>query len=628
MHGHGPLPFFNLSSLRYPGRRLGPLVAGALCFGLATTAPFPAVFAQEKAPAVRVSLTLPENAEDGLKRKLRAASLLRQTAKEEAPTAQDFFAAALADYRRLTEVLYANGYYSGLIQIRVNGQEAALIPVTTPPQEIRSLAISVQPGKPFRFGTARIAPLPPDADVTGRFRSGRRARADSVIRAARDAQNAWRDAGHAKVRIANQDLNADHARQRLDAVITLAPGPTVTFGRLLPDGKKRVRGGRIQEIAGLPSGTVFTPAEVDKAATRLRRSGAFRSVSLREAEALRDGDVLDIEASLVDATPRRFGAGVEIATETGLQLSGFWMHRNLLGGAERLRIEGMVRDIGTDTERLDYSVGARLDRPASFGPDTTAFLSFDISSEQEPLFDLDLLDLGFGASRQLRDDLKAEVELSFSRAQADTALGAIRFTLASIALSAEWDRRDNALNPTTGHFLRGSLTPYLGLDGTESGAQTTLDGRIYRPVLSDRLIAAARLQFGAVAGSSIAGTQPNLLFQSGGGGSVRGQAFQSLGVGSGDDRTGGRSFLGLSAELRGKINTKFSLVGFADAGYIGSESVVDGSGDWHAGAGLGLRYDTVVGPIRLDVATPIRNSRNDGGSGDRVQLYVGIGQAF
>ncbi|CUH84176.1 Autotransporter assembly factor TamA [Thalassovita mediterranea] len=610
------MSFFHFKHLLHSG------VGLAFCIAtLSTLSTLPAN-AQET-EKVDVTLNVLATTDSGLQGKLRAASLLRQAATEEAPTAQDYFAAALADYRRLTEVLYANGYYSGLIEIRLNGQEAALIPVTAPPKTIRSVAINVRPGKPFRFGTARIAPLPANTAPTEGFQKGARANAETVIRAARDAQTAWRDAGHAKVRVSSQDLSADHARQQLDATIALAPGPKVTFGRLLPDGEKRVRAERIQEIAGLPSGETFTPAAVDQAATRLRRSGAFRSVSLREADALRAGDVLDVEASLVDAAPRRFGAGVEIATETGLQLSGFWMHRNLLGGAERLRIEGAVRDIGTDTERLDYSLSARLDRPASFGPDTTAFLSFDISSEQEPLFDLDVLDLGFGASRQLRDDLKGEVELSFSRAEADTALGTARFTLASVALSMEWDRRDNTLNPTNGHFLRGSLTPYLGLDGTESGAQATLDGRIYRPVLNDRLIAAARLQFGAVAGSSIAGTQPNLLFQSGGGGTVRGQPFQSLGVGTGSNRTGGRSFLGLSGELRGKINNKFSLVGFADAGYIGSESFVNGDGDWHAGAGLGLRYDTVVGPIRLDVATPIR-----GDSSDRVQIYVGIGQAF
>ena len=46
-------------------------------------------------------------------------------------------------------------------------------------------------------------------------------------------------------------------------------------------------------------------------------------------------------------------------------------------------------------------------------------------------------------------------------------------------------------------------------------------------------------------------------------------------------------------------------------------------GGGHSGAGLGLRYDTPVGPIRLDVATPV-----GGNTGDGVQVYVGLGQAF
>ena len=131
------------------------------------------------------------------------------------------------------------------------------------------------------------------------------------------------------------------------------------------------------------------------------------------------------------------------------------------------------------------------------------------------------------------------------------------------------------------------------------------------------------MQFGSVSGSSLSGTAPNFLFQSGGGGTVRGQPYQSLGVDNGGTTSGGRSFLGLSGELRGKVRGNISLVGFADAGYIGAESFYDGTGEWHAGAGLGLRYDTAVGPIRLDVATPV-----SGSTGDGVQVYIGIGQAF
>ena len=104
---------------------------------------------------------------------------------------------------------------------------------------------------------------------------------------------------------------------------------------------------------------------------------------------------------------------------------------------------------------------------------------------------------------------------------------------------------------------------------------------------------------------------------------MRGQPYQSLGVDlGGGQRTGGKAFFGASSELRARVTDKIGVVGFVDAGYIGANGFSD-SGDWHAGAGLGLRYDTGIGPLRLDVAAPI-----SGSTGDGVQIYIGIGQAF
>jgi translocation and assembly module TamA len=110
-------------------------------------------------------------------------------------------------------------------------------------------------------------------------------------------------------------------------------------------------------------------------------------------------------------------------------------------------------------------------------------------------------------------------------------------------------------------------------------------------------------------------------FYSGGGGTVRGQSYQSLGITVNGNDTGGRSFLGLSGELRATVRKNIGVVAFADYGFIG-EGSFGGTGDSHAGAGLGLRYLTPIGPIRLDVAAPI------GGTGSGAQVYVGIGQAF
>jgi translocation and assembly module TamA len=71
------------------------------------------------------------------------------------------------------------------------------------------------------------------------------------------------------------------------------------------------------------------------------------------------------------------------------------------------------------------------------------------------------------------------------------------------------------------------------------------------------------------------------------------------------------------------VTEKIQAVAFYDAGYIGPDSWIGDGDNFHAGAGLGIRYQTGIGPIRLDVATPVA-----GNTGDGVQLYVGIGQAF
>ena len=117
---------------------------------------------------------------------------------------------------------------------------------------------------------------------------------------------------------------------------------------------------------------------------------------------------------------------------------------------------------------------------------------------------------------------------------------------------------------------------------------------------------------------------PDWLFFSGGAGTVRGQSFQSLGALQGGVETGGRSFAGASLELRQDLFGAFGAVAFADIGYVGADALWQDAGDWHAGAGLGLRYDTPVGPIRLDLATPVAGT---GASGD-LHLYIVIGQAF
>ncbi|MDA0720755.1 MAG: BamA/TamA family outer membrane protein, partial [Proteobacteria bacterium] len=144
----------------------------------------------------------------------------------------------------------------------------------------------------------------------------------------------------------------------------------------------------------------------------------------------------------------------------------------------------------------------------------------------------------------------------------------------------------------------------------------------------DGFTLAARGLVGSLLGAPTAEAPADFLFYSGGGGTVRGQPYQSLGVqtqvGGQTVTTGGASFLAAQLEARYAIRDNIALVGFYDTGFVGDSAMPGESGAWHAGAGVGLRYTTGIGPIRLDLGTLA--SGDD--AGDSLQLYIGIGQAF
>ena len=567
-------------------------------------------------------------ADEDLRDTLIGASLIQSAQEDGRTDPQDIIAAANADYAQLLGVLYKFGYYSGVINIKVDGQEAGRLSPFAKPSGVREVVVTVRPGPLFAFSNAQVAPVTPDTELPEDFARGKVARAPLVGAAAEAGITGWRDAGYAKAEISGENIVADHASNTLSAQVALSPGPVVTFGNLVQTTDSKVRPERLVQIAGLPRGQRFSPDELEKSAKRLRRTGAFKSVSLTEAEELRAGDVLDIQMSVADEKPRRFGAGVELSSNEGLTLSTYWLHRNLLGGAERLRFDVKVGGIGSQTGGInggiDYEVGGRFERPATFGADTTLFVLGRVAREDQPNYLSDTAELGFGFSRIVTDELTVEAGLGLRYSDETDIDGSQEFFHLLIPLKATYDSRDDPLDPAGGFYAQAEVTPFVSLGDTDSGGRIYMDGRAYRQIDEGGFLTlATRLQFGSIVGASLADTPQEFLFYSGGGDTVRGQPYQSLGVPRGTGLTGGRTFVGASAEARIDLAGNFDPVAFFDVGYVGAESLYDDSGSWHSGAGIGIRYATGIGPIRFDVALPV-----SGSTGDGVQIYIGIGQAF
>ncbi len=576
--------------------------------------------------ADEIAFVVPDGSED-LVRSLRAASALLAAETEGRTTNQDYLAAARAEYGALIGALYARGHYGAVISIDVDGREAASIAPLDAPPTINRIVVQVEPGPAYLFSRAAIGPLAPKTELPKGYAVGKVAETGVIRSASRSAVEGWRGVGYAKAAVGDQALVLQHATNRMDAEVTLDPGPRLRFGRLDIAGQDRMREERIRAIAGFPSGEVFDPEALDQTASRLRRAGVFRSVSLAEAETPNADGTLDVHATLVEELPRRFGYGAELSSLDGLDLSAFWMHRNLFGGAERLRFDAAIENVGAQESGVDYRFGVTLERPATFTPDTLVGISANIARLDDEDETIDLATLGLTATHFYSDrvTLRAGVEL---RAQRVTDLtGDYEFFDLAFPIGTTWDFRDDKFDPTSGFFLSTSTTPFLGFDETDSGVRTLFDARAYRGFGDTRpVVFAGRLQVGSIWGSSLESTPRDYLFFAGGAGSVRGHPFRSLGVNvlDEDQTTGGTRYVALSGEVRAMVTERIGVVGFYDVASVGVDDFVDDPlGGWQAGAGVGVRYKTGFGPIRVDLAAPVGGDTDNG-----MQLYVGIGQSF
>jgi translocation and assembly module TamA len=196
-----------------------------------------------------------------------------------------------------------------------------------------------------------------------------------------------------------------------------------------------------------------------------------------------------------------------------------------------------------------------------------------------------------------------------------------------LPLYFKWDTGDDLLDPTRGGRLFLQVMPFFDVTGSDSDfIKGYARYRHYIPVLKKPLLTlAGKVSIGVIEGSGLVSIPADERFYAGGGGSIRGYAYQSVGPLVAGDPIGGQSLIELSAEVRVKLTDHLGLVGFLDGGSAFADTIPDSSQDLRWGSGAGLRYFTPIGPLRFDVAVPL-NRRPE--IDDSFQIYISLGQAF
>lgn len=595
---------------------------------------------------------------DEVTARFRALSALAQLRNGD-DTAPQIAARARADEDLLTDVLRVYGYYNAEVVRQLsaprnvngngngngsrngNGRAAAAAAAAAAQPSVR---FDVYPGPQYRFGAIDLGAmerLPPVeyAPLREAFAilPGDPLLADRIIDQQAELRGALGESGYPFARLGEPELLIDHAREEGDLTLPVDPAGRYNFGSVTSSDPEFLSSRHLSRIARFRPGDLYQESlELD-----LRRAilstGLVSSVTItpRETTPPSEGEPGEVamDVTIQRGPLRSLIGGIGYGTEDGVKVEGVWEHRNLFPPEGALRLRGII--------------GTR-ERVASIGFKRNNFRARD----QVLFFDLFASDIntiavesrGFGAratferlsnfiyQKEFSWQIGAEALLTDERnRRVRIAPGAEvprrTYTIAGVFGSATIDQSDDLLDPTRGY----RATLFLAPESSRSQGQqdfylrAQLDASYYRSV--GPAVLAGRFRAATIQGADLNNVAPSRRLYGGGGASVRGYGFQ--GVGPRDEfgeATGGASLLEASVEARintGLMGGAVQVVPFFDIGSVSTRSVPNFDFIRYA-AGLGVRYKTSFGPIRVDVGVPLNRSEFDA----PVVVFVGIGQAF
>ena len=562
------------------------------------------------------------NAEE-LARQFRAQSALEAERKDPANAAQ-IVRRAGADADLLTQLLRSQGYYDAAVEPRTDKAGDAL-----------RVVLAADPGPQYRFASVDLPGLnaagPEAAKLRAAFavQAGDPVNAADVIAAGLALTQALGEEGFASARLGEQVIEVNHQTHLATLSLPVDPGAVARFGIIRVSGRPPFSARHVGIIARFRRGDPFQRSKLDDLRRALIATTLVASADVRVVP-VQGGKVVDIDVHLEPAPSHTIAGEVGYGTGQGARIEAEWTDRNFLNPEGALTLRGIA---GT-TEQL---LGAEFRRSNFEMRDQTLDLQVSASHQKYAAYTAKTVLLGASIERQSNFIWQKPWTWSYGGQWLATRERGVfdstgvkdtrGFLIAAAPLSLGYDGSDSLLDPTRGFRLSGHFSPEISFHGGKfTYARMQIDASAYHPV-SDSIVLAGRVRFGTILGASAFEIAPSRRFYSGGGGSVRGYGYQQLGPKDVDgDPIGGRGLAEFALESRIRLKSfggNFGIVPFFDGGSLTTRAMPDWKG-WRLAAGVGVRYYSTFGPIRVDVGVPLNRQKGDG----PFAVTVSLGQAF
>lgn len=532
-----------------------------------------------------------------------------------------------SDMDLLTELMRGRGFYDARTRF-------TLQPLSDGGDPRIGAVLGANPGARYLLGAVNVFGLegasPLGLDLPGLFpvKAGDPADTDAILAATEKLRIGLGENGYPFADVSDPVLTVDH--QQRDAILNMnvTTGGFRRFGGIMVNDRAPFSAAHVGVIARFRPGEPFNQSDITDLNRALIATGLVSQVTITPQEGRTD-DTVDLAISMTPAPPRTIAGEIGYGTGEGARIEASWQHRNFFPPEGAVTFRGVLgtqeQSLSAVLRRNNFGkrdrvlnaeiVAANVDQPAYRA--LTAGIAASIERQTNLIFQKTWT-WSLGTELRISDERDFFDKLKIIRRRT--------YVIAALPSSITYDGSDDLLDPRRGFRLGARVSPELSLQNGAFGyVRAQFDGSAYLP-MNERVTLAGRVRLGTIMGAGADRIAPTRRYYAGGGASVRGYGYQAIGPRDfNNDPVGGRSLGEVSVEARirfGSLN-QFGVVPFVDAGTISSH-VFPTIRQMRVGAGLGFRYYTNFGPIRVDVGTPINPQPGD----PRIGVYVSLGQAF
>jgi translocation and assembly module TamA len=569
---------------------------------------------------------------DGLERIGNAQSLVEAFEKQSALYEGRKKTANVAQVQRrseddadlLAEILRSQGYYDAVVE-----------PDVEPEGSILRVTLQADPGEQYTFQSVELPGLEAAGPEAEKLRdafavkAGDPVVATDVLAADLALKVALGEEGFALAKVGDQQITVDHRTHLATLVQPVEPGTLAHFGAIHVSGNPPFSAEHLQHMARWKPGQKFERDKIDDLRRALIATGLVATAQV-DVVPVPDHGRVDLDIKLTPAPRHTIAGELGYGTGEGAKLDVSWQDRNFINPEGGLTLRGIAgtreqlagvefrrNNLGARDRVLDVQLSASHTKFDAYEARTIRF--FGSVERQSNIIWRKKWTWGVGTELLATDERGVFLDPTIKETKT--------FLIAALPLSVAYDGSDDLLDPTRGFRLSLHLSPEISAKGISFAyARAQVDGSAYYPIASNTVLA-GRVRFGKILGADAPSIAPSRRVYAGGGSSVRGYGYQRVGpIDFENDPVGGSTLSEFSLEARFRLKAfggNFGLVPFFDGGQLTNDAV-PGFSDWQFGAGVGVRYYSTFGPIRIDIGTPINPRHGDG----PIAVAVSLGQAF